>query len=48
MARIDSRIAKWAMQYDGKGNALMQSIMLSRSEREFFASMPAMFHWAQR
>jgi hypothetical protein len=48
MSRIDTRIAKWAMQYDGKGNALMQSIMLSRSEREFFESMPAMFHWAYR
>eukprot|EP00997_Jenningsia_sp_PLL12_P006415 NODE_295_length_1952_cov_59.615344_g246_i0.p2 GENE.NODE_295_length_1952_cov_59.615344_g246_i0~~NODE_295_length_1952_cov_59.615344_g246_i0.p2 ORF type:complete len:493 (-),score=139.37 NODE_295_length_1952_cov_59.615344_g246_i0:131-1609(-) len=42
-ARIDTRLAKWAMQSKSE---LMQATMLARSEAEFFDSEPALMHWA--
>eukprot|EP00906_Rhabdomonas_costata_P035107 RCo049347 len=42
-ARTDTPMAKWAMN---TSTEIMQALMLSRSEAEFFASEPAMFHWA--
>eukprot|EP00746_Dinoflagellata_sp_MGD_P082402 gnl/MRDRNA2_/MRDRNA2_327179_c0_seq1.p1 gnl/MRDRNA2_/MRDRNA2_327179_c0~~gnl/MRDRNA2_/MRDRNA2_327179_c0_seq1.p1 ORF type:complete len:540 (-),score=70.45 gnl/MRDRNA2_/MRDRNA2_327179_c0_seq1:52-1620(-) len=43
MKRIDGPLAKWALEC---GHALVQAVMLARSEAEFFDSEPAFYHWA--
>jgi len=42
MSRIDKPLARWAMAHQSE---LMQIAMLSRSEREFFASEPIFYYW---
>lgn len=43
-ARVDTPIAKWAVSNRSR---FLQVAMLARSEREFFDSEPAMYHWAK-
>eukprot|EP00930_Biecheleria_cincta_P096987 TRINITY_DN88747_c0_g1_i1.p1 TRINITY_DN88747_c0_g1~~TRINITY_DN88747_c0_g1_i1.p1 ORF type:complete len:718 (+),score=86.07 TRINITY_DN88747_c0_g1_i1:59-2212(+) len=43
MKKLDEPLAKWAVQNAGD---LLQMVMLSRSETEFFPSEPAFYHWA--
>lgn len=43
-SRIDKPIARWAMAHQSE---LMQLAMIARSEREFFASEPVAYYWAE-